>query len=457
MMRSLVLPLALVSGPAFAQEYFSEPASVVFDGRAVVVDAEYMLPFGTQLDLIIFEFWIGVTVRLVGDAQFALYVEGQSDLSWSADDNLAGVLYHTLTPLAGSGLAALKTSVGFYITFDLWEGDYGSGSRILSFPLVTQDVVFDLKGGPFTPFMLAGQTPSSQTINTTSSDLAFQVPLTIPIGLGDIAKVTIGTILTGYPATTAIFSGESLVTRAGDEIVQQGGTIQMYEAAPEIELISEYAARVATTIGYVFKVDLFFEIDILGFFKFPITIPLFNQTFPLFSDDVSVPFPTETYTHPLPMIVPSIPAIDFGEITVGEDVDFTYLLNNDGYLALEGLVGIEGDPMFAASPPEFFANDGGQASVVVTFAPDRVGEFYAELVLISNDPYNEYYSIPITGTGVAPTGNNGGFDDNDDPYAPGTSQLYSTCGCAAGAWTPAGMAPFLLALPLLAVRRRRKV
>lgn len=456
MMRSLALPLALLSGPAFAQEYYSEPATVVFDGRGVVVDAEYMLPFGTTLDLIIAEFWVGVTVRLTGDAEFALYLEGQSDISWSLDDNLPGALYHTLTPLIDSGLAALKTSVGFNITFDLWEGNYGSGSRILSFPLVTQDVVFDLKGGPFTPFMLPGQTPSSQTIRTTSDDLAFRVPLAIPIGLGDIANIKIGTILTGYPATTAIFSGESLVTRAGDEIVQAGGTIQMYEGMPEIELLSEYAARVATNIGYVFKVDLFFEIEILGFFTFPITIPLFNQTFPLFSDDVAVPFATEKYAHPLPMIVPTVPSIDFGEITVGDDIDFTYLINNDGYLSLEGLVGIEGDPVFSATPPEFYANDGGQASVVVTFTPDKVGEFYAELLLISNDPYNEYYTIPITGTGVAPAPDDGGFDDDDNPYAPGGSSLYSTCGCAAGAWTPSGLAPLLVVLPLLAVRRRRQ-
>lgn len=456
MTRSLALPLVLLSGTAYAQEYYSEPAEVVFDGRGVVVDAEYQLPFGTTLDVIIAEFWIGVTVKLTGDAEFALYVEGQSDISWSTDDNLPGLLYHTLTPLAGSGLAALKTSVGFTITFDLWEGNYGSGSRILSFPLVAQDVVFDLKGTPFTPFMLPGQSPSSQTIRTTSDDLAFQVPLTIPIGLGDIAQIKIGTILTGYPATTAIFTGESLVTRTEDQIVQQGGGIEMYEPAPEIELISEYAARVVTNIGYVFKVDLFFEIDILGFFKFPITIPLFNQTFPLFSDDVAVPFPTERYTHPLPMIVPTYPSIDFGEIAVGEEIDFTYLINNDGYLELEGLVGVEGDPVFAATPPEFFAVDGGQSSVVVTFTPDRVGEFYAELVLLSNDPYNEYYAIPITGTGVAPSdNNNGGFDD-DNPYQPGGSTIYSTCGCAAGAWTPAGLAPLFLAVPLLAIRRRRR-
>lgn len=454
MTRTLALSLALVGTPALAQEYTSEPAQVKFEGKGKVIDAEYVLPFGTDLDVIIAEFWVGVTVRLTGDAEFALYLEGESNLSWNADDQLPGVLFHRLDPLPGSGIAGLKTSVGFDITFDVWEGSYGSGNRLVQFPLVSQDVVFDLKGTPFTPFMLPGQTPSSETIRTTSDDLAFQVPLSVPIGLGDIASIEIGTILTGYPQTTAIFSGESLVTRSGDDVVQQGGAITIYEGQPELELQSEYAANVGTNIGYVFKIDLFFEISVLGLFTFPIRIPLFNQVFPLFQDDVQVPFPTESYAHPLPQLIPTQPSVNFGEVPVGERSSYTYLINNDGYLALEGLVGLEGDPSISVSPPEFFANDGGQASVVITFEPTQEGEVVGSMLLLSNDPYLEYVAIPVSGIGVLPPPPDDDFGDNDDPYSPGGSSIYSTCGCSN--WTPAGLAPLLLFVPVLGLRRRKQ-
>lgn len=452
-----ILAASLAVAPvASAQEYASEPQPVKLEGKGAVIDKTYTLPFGTSLDVIIAEFWVGVTVKLVGDAEFGLYLEGLSNLTWSGDDGLAGVLYHVLEPLEGSGLAGLKTLVQFNITFDVFEGGPpGSGSRLVSFPLLAQDVVFDLKGEPFTPFMLPGQSPASQRIQTTSDDLAFRVPLLIPIGLGDIASINVGTILIGYPVASATFSGEHLVTRAGDEIVQAGGTIQMYEPMPAMDLISEYAARVQSNIGYMFKVNLFFEIEVLGLFSFPITIPLFDQVFPLFSDDVTVPFPTETYTHPLPMVVPTVPAVDFGEVEVGERVTFNYLINNDGYLAAEGLVGIEGDTAFSASPPEFFMNDGGQASVVVTFEPAEIGDFVGNLVLVTNDPYNEYVQIPISGVGVLPSSDNdGGFGDDGGFDSPGSS-IYSTCGCASSTWTAAGLAPFLVVVPLVARRRRR--
>jgi hypothetical protein len=441
---------------AVAQEYASEPQPITLQGRGAAIDQTYTLPFGTSLDVIIAEFWVGVTVKLVGDAEFGLYLEGLSNLSWATDDGLPGALFHNLEPLANSGIGALKTLVQFDITFDVLEGGPpGSGRPLVKFPLVAQDIVFDIKGEPFTPFMLPGQTPASQTLRTRSADAAFEVPLVIPISLGGIATVRVGTVLKGVPVASATYSGEQLVTRAGDDIVQAGGTIQMYEPMPSIEMTSEYLARVQANIGYQFTVNLFFEIEVLGLFTFPINIPLFNQVFPLFSDDRSLPFPTQAYTHPLPMVVPTVPAVDFGEVEVGDRLTFNYLVNNDGFLAAEGLVGIDGDTAFSASPPEFFMNDGGQTSVVLTFEPATVGDFAGSLVLVTNDPYNETIEIPISGTGVLRSSDNeGDFGDDGGFDSPGSS-IYSTCGCASSTWTAAGLAPFLVVVPLVARRRRR--
>lgn len=454
MNRFTPLALVMVTAPAFAQEYRSTTEQLVFSGIGNVIDAEYVLPFGANLDVIIAEFWVGVTVKLTGDAEFGLYVEGQSDVTWRTDDGRPGVLYHEIEPIPGSGLAAMRTDVGFSIVFDVWEGNYGSGSRLVTFPLLTQDIVFDLAGEPFTPFMLPGQTPSSSRINATSSDLAFDVNLGIPIGLGDFASIEIGTNLRGVPQTIADYGGKQLVTRFGTDVISAGGEIQLWEPAPKVDLISEYEAYVNALIQYVFNVDLYFEINVLGLFNFPITIPLFQQAFPLFSDAVDVQFPSKAYEHPLPMIAPVTPSIDFGEVEVGEVVQFTYAVNNDGLMELDGLVGTSGDPVFAASPPEVVAGPGGQDGIVVTFEPERVGEYTGYLILETNDPYTPYLEVPITGSAVKPGPGDGGPGDNPtDFYANPGSNLYSTCGCDTSG--PTGSWALLGLVGLIGLRRRQ--
>ena len=60
------------------------------------------------------------------------------------------------------------------------------------------------------------------------------------------------------------------------------GRVEMEEQMPEADMLSQYSAFVDTVISYVFDVDLYFKINLLGLFDFPISIPLFQQAFTLF-------------------------------------------------------------------------------------------------------------------------------------------------------------------------------
>lgn len=456
--RIATAALLMVAGTASAEEFHSTTEQIVFDGVGRVIDAEYTIPFGAQLDVILAEFWIGVTVTLTGNAEFGLYVEGTSDIQWSNDDGEPGVLYHDIEPLEGSGLAAMQTDVAFNITFDVYEGSYGSNNLFVSFPLVAQDITFRLNGEPFTPFMLPGDTPNQSQINTRSRNLTFDVDLGVPIGLGDVASIEIGTNLSGWPETTAYYGGRTLQTRFGDRVVGASGRIQMEEQLAEAEMLSQYEAFVNTTIAYVFNVDLYFRINVLGLFDFPITIPIYQQPFTLFSDQVDLAFQSETYAHPLPYIVPTKPAIDMGEVEIGDADSFTFAINNDGLMDVLGLVGINGDVAFSVSPADIAAGPGGQDGVVITFEPTQAGEVNATLLLESNDPYLEYVEIPVTGVGVVPVvdppKNDG--NDNTDGFFNDGNQIYQTCGCASGALTPSGFLPLLGLVPLVALRRRKQ-
>src|SRR5690606_7027691 len=102
-------------------DYMSPQQDLAFDGTGKIIDAQYVLPLGVNIDVIFTEFWLGVTPKLTGNSEFGLYVEGKSDLEWSPDDGVPGLLYQALTPVPGSGLAAMQTDVSFVIDFELWQ------------------------------------------------------------------------------------------------------------------------------------------------------------------------------------------------------------------------------------------------------------------------------------------------------------------------------------------------
>lgn len=455
MLRTAPLLLMLAASTASATEFTSDQQDITYDGTGTAVNSTYVVPIGVDLDIIIAQFCVGVTLTLRGNAEFGLYVEGTSDLKWDNEDGAPGLIYQDIEPLAGSGLAALKAVAGLEVTFDIRDGGAG-GNPYISFRLWSQDIKFQLDSDPFDPWLLPGSQPSSQTLSSVSRDLAFELPLYINIPIAGVVNVSFGPKITGYPQTTAVFGGIALATLHDTDIVT-GGEIYIYEQVPEMKLISAYQAYVNTVIAYVFDIELHFNIDLLGFFSFPFNIPLWGQAFPLFSDQVDLIFPTQIYSHPVPMITAAVEQVNFGKVEIGTDKDFTVPINDDGYLDLSGTVELEGDPAFSVKQPNFFAAAGAQVPLVVTFEPTRSGDFTGTLRLRSNDPYAEVVEIPINAKGVKPTSDSSDpFGNDDNGFVSQGSDIYSTCGCdsqsgGVGSWTALGLGAVAL------LRRRRSV
>ncbi|MCB9663083.1 MAG: hypothetical protein H6732_03150 [Alphaproteobacteria bacterium] len=460
MLRTALIAAALLPATAFAGpgdtgfaaggDYTSPTQPLVFDGTGKVIDAQYVLPLGFDIDVIIAEFWLGVTPKLTGNSEFGLYVEGLSDIEWSPDDGQAGLLYHDITPVPGSGLAAVQTDVSFVIDFELYQPSYGQ-KKLLSFPLLTEDVVFQLKGEPFTPFLLPTQTPNSASIASTSTDLAFNLPLIVPVGLGNQLALNVGAIVTGWPVANVSYGGREFKTKFADFLVGQSGEILMDEQLPQADLLSQYTAYVEADIGYRFDVTLSFELEIFGFSVFPIKIPLWGQTFKLFQNYVDLDFQSETYSHPLPMMTLPNEVIDLGNVEVGESADYQFRVQNDGELDLVGVVGLRGDTAFAVSPVDFAIQPYDEDILVITVEPVKAGEITTTLILESNDPYLESREITVKANGIVPTNVDTGLGDND-PFDISPTSVYNSCGCATS--SPLGMLPLLGLLPLLALRRR---
>jgi MYXO-CTERM domain-containing protein len=460
-LSALVLLSVVLPGSAWAQDFSSEPELLTFRAQHPVVDQGFNFPIGLELDLIFDTYWIGVDITLEGLANFGLIMEGRSEIDWSSRDGNDGVVYQTIEPLTGGNSIGITGEANFRVSFDIRDGNV-NGSPIISIGLLSESVFFDVVTRDFVPFLLPGQQPSYETVTSNSTDGAIRLPFNLDILDVGILSIGAGFEIIGYPTVTATISGESLATIHDNDVFELDRTsrptpIQLYEKAPELVLESAYTAFIQSFMGYVVTANMSFNITLFGIDIFPLNIPLFDQTFNLFSGDERVHFPTLEYSHPLPMVEIPMSTIDVGSVNVGSTQTFTVPINNDGYLELVGVVGLQGDPAFGAAPPNINANPGGQDAVIITFSPTEDREYTATLLLESSDPVEPLIEIPIVGLGKAPVDDDpfGGFND-DNPYEDGGgSSLYSTCGCASGRTGPQNAAPLAALLLALGLRRRR--
>jgi MYXO-CTERM domain-containing protein len=460
MNRALALCLlAALPASAYAQEFSSEPALLTFEARHPVVDQNYVFPVGLDLDLIFAQYWVGVELSLEGLATFGLVMEGESNIYWDTRDGNDGVVYQKIEPLTGANSIGVMGEANFLVSFDIREGS-SQGNPLISIGLLSESAIFDVATEDFVPFLLPGQEPSYETVTSNSTDASIRLPFNLDILDVGILAIGAGFEIVGYPTVTATITGESLSTAHESDIFELDGDlrptpISLYEQKPELSLMTAYSAYIQSFMGYVVNADMSFNIDIFGSTVVPINIPLFDQTFQLFSGADNVDFPTLEYTHPLPVATVPIPAIDFGDVAVDTFETFVVPFNNDGSMRLVGLVGMTGDTSFSAAPVQLDADPGGQDAVVVTFAPTEKGEYSGVLFFETSDPVVPYIEIPISATASTPQVENPFGDDNGDIYDGGGSTLYSTCGCAASRGAPAQLWPAFGLLGLLGLRRRR--
>ena len=464
--RCLAIAAIVASLPqiAWADEYSSTTEFLSFDGTA---------------DLAQYSGWeivesvnagpatIGVRIAMNPTGIFDVRMEAESDVSWRSDE--PGILEHMITPLPGSGSALLQSAFTLYGDFTLDINIFGQGIQAINFRFLSIETEFALEENAFDPFLLSGQTPSFLQVQPTPTSGGFDrlIPLfAIPIGLGPVT-FTVGANLRliGTPNSQLNIFGDRLLTEVGIDFFETTdyltpAWIELWEKTDELDARAEYFGTANFFIEY--RIDVAVQVpvgvEIFGFgiintsFEFNIwgidlpVVPAYNQT---------VTFNSIDFAHPLPILTTPIPAINFGNVDVGDSIRFQYPLDNDGKLDLIGVVGIDGDPDFEASPPSFLVVPGGQEVALVTFTPSTRGAFEGFLLLESNDPVEPVKRVPITGTGVIPDESGDGWGP-DTPGGGGVGTFYSACGCAAGAWSLPGMAPmFLVGLTVLARRRRR--
>ncbi len=96
-------------------------------------------------------------------------------------------------------------------------------------------------------------------------------------------------------------------------------------------------------------------------------------------------------------------AIDFGDAEVGEVIERTVTLKNDGRRPLTlADADLTGHDAFKYSALPETLPAGQQAAIVLTFRPGRIGTFSAQLTFTTNDERHEVISLVMNGRGVDP-------------------------------------------------------
>ncbi len=426
-MHLLVLG-GLLAPPAHAQE--SEPQLFVLEDSAELwnnseFDTGYV-PSGSPLQ---------VRFRIESSGGAYVGMDGTGYLTWPD----AFVL--DLEPTPGSGWilvdAALEavTSIKFDVFGYTWEQEIDR--RGLQ---VEGDNVFD-------PFLLQGAEPDIVEVDYAGSEtelVNFDVSVFTGVSVNFTADIG--------PEASTTFEGVNWWTEDG-ALAQAGATADLEPSGDawqhvEASFVARWTSALDLVLTPVFSVSTpLGDAELVR-----VDIPI-----PLGSDDFEQEMPATVLEFPLPVIAPPVTEFDFGEVEIGDLVNWEMEIGNDGAMDLEGAIGMTGSPYFSSFPDAFLAGPGVGDGVVVTFAPEAEGEFSATLILESNDPLNPIQEIVVRGIAIDPDAGIGdGNGDGDGRKA--KAQVIETevgCGCGttgAPAW-PGLMA--ILAGGLAFVRRRR--
>jgi MYXO-CTERM domain-containing protein len=450
---------AVVPGVAMADDFSSEPQVVAFRGGERVLDRRIDVPLTLDIIQGIIEDF-GVVAHVNATSDLYISMEGESQLTWP-DPSGAGDVRQTVRPLANGSSIALDSSVQVDVEFTMTVLGSQVGFSLWSYALNFRPEVSD-----FEPFLLPGQQPNQLRVSADPTSGQFVQDLGYTISFGPILSVRPGVVLTLSPNTFSTVRGLSLDTVVGEDTYRYSdpnfpASISIYENTGSVEMMSVYRVSTQTEIGYTLDLVGYVEVELLpgilgDLLSFDFDIPLYSTYLPLFTGNADATYETRPYVHPLPVAVAGVPSVDFGTINVGDARTFTVPLNNDGQLDLLATATLEGaGGVFEVAPVNLLAGPGGQDAVIITFRPDKEGDFDATLVFTTSDPTEPVLEIPVHGAGQEEEkggGNGGGNDDDVYNDGGGTTTLYSGCGCASGGGAP-GLA--LVALVAVSARRRR--
>ena len=456
MRHAILAPLLLLAPVATAADYESEPQSVVFEGGNTVLTQQYQLPLILNVGFILES--IGFVANATADSELYLRMEGESQISWP-DPNGEGSVRQVITPLPSGSDMGLDTTVSVSLDFIVDVDLIFTNPGPVRFVLFSRSVPFRPNITGFEPFLLPGQPTQRLRLDADPQGGGINLPFNFSLLDLGVVGVSVGIIIQAIPITYSIVHGVSLDTmheqdqyRISDPTFPT--SIALYENTGSVDLETRYTVDTDSVVGYRFVGDGGLTVEIFGQ-PIDFYINLFDFTINLFTGSERAVWSSGTYSHPIPTIDLPVPEVDFGTIPVGDQRTFTVPVNNDGQLALDAVVVLDGDAPFAAAPVQVYAAPGGQDAVIVTFAPTEAGEFTATLKLRNNDPLDPKPEISIIGR-AEKAAEVDTTETNDDPLNDGTATtLYTGCGCD----TPGGAQGWvMLSLAgLIAARRRRPV
>ncbi len=376
---------------------------------------------------------ISVRFSITPTGGVATSLDAESTLTWPEG------LTHHVAGTPGSGELQVDTTVTVlaevWLNLIIWAG---------SVPLWEQELRLEGEAA-FDPLAL-GAAP----VGVQVADPGLVPPFQFDVGI--ITGITLALEVAAVPALTSTITGSDVVTSSADgEWVQRGDDEAVLAPLPagrpaQLALETTWSAITHNTLDLVLVPSASLDTWIGNFQLLSFDIPI-----PLIAADEVRPLASGPYAHPLPSLLSLVSSYDFGELLVGDLRNLELGLLDAGLLPIEGTVQIEGDPAFSVWPDSVFIPDGGLDGVVVTFAPDAVGDVRAELVIASNDPVVPELRIPITGTGFLPEAVDPGGEDKV-PVLP--EDAATTAGCGCGHASP-GEVGWLAALAWFGLRRRR--
>jgi hypothetical protein len=418
--------LALLTGAALAWESTVVPLHFADDNavfQTLTFDTGY-LP--SQNDPISVRFSVTPTGGV------ATSFDAESTLFWPAG------LTHHIEGVPGSGHLSVDATVTVlaevWLNLIIWAG---------SVPLWEQEL------------HLAGETAfdppalGAAPVMVDVADPGLVPPFEFDVGV--ITGITLALEVAVVPALHSAITGSDLVTSSPDgDWVQLGDDEDVLAPVPAgrpdaLALETTWSGLATNSLDLVLVPSASLDTWIGSFQLLSFDIPI-----PLIAAEEVRPLDSGGYAHPLPVLRTLLDTYDFGGLALGDLANLDLALLDDGLLAAEGTVRIEGDPAFSVWPESAFVAPGGLDGVVVTFEPTGAGEASADLVIASNDPVVPELRIPLTGSGLAPEP----VEDPPSDAAPPALEAEAVSGCGCGHTDRVSAWPLVLLVWCLRSRAR---
>ncbi len=334
-----------------------------------------------------------------------------------------------------------------------WEGDIPIPGGIPRDLRMAAETTFD-------SFLLPPATPrpvvvsdSTERIEVVMAGLGSIIP--VPGVDGGFVLAAEGRLSASYRTNRVVISRDeapllpTLLIEAEDQVVQLGGAGTSGWGASE-----DVVVQPTGTVEYTGSIGLFpgFYIEVAGR-RFDLPIATFDV--PVLETDAIADFEPEVVHVPLPDVRIEPTSVDFGRARVGERVEETVTVFNDGEAPLV-ITPRPTDAPFDSTAIEVTLPPRASRPLAIGFMPDRTGTLTGAIVLDTNDPDRAIVTIRLVGEGTpAP---DAGAADAGRGDGGATISTAGGCGCrAAGSASAPGTRAAVGLIALLGLVAGRRV